>query len=73
MYLNLYKKTKVSDRLAAGNTLGKYEYAYRQAFADAAKKVDPKWDYGKPIPAGALDGIKREDIEAYMRSIDVKL
>ena len=73
VYLNLYKKTKVSDRLAAGNTLGKYEYAYRQAFADAAKKADPKWDYGKPIPAGALDGIKREDIEASMRSIDVKL
>ena len=50
-----------------------YIVAYRQAFADAAKKVDPKWDYGKPIPAGALDGIKREDIEAYMRSIAVKL
>ena len=73
VYLNLYKKTKVSDRLAAGNTLGKYEYAYRQAFADAAKKVDPKWDYGKPIPAGALDGIKREDIEASMKGIDIKL
>ena len=73
VYLNLYKKTKVRDRLAAGNTLGKYEYAYRQAFADAIKKADPKWDYGKPIPAGALDGIKREDIEASMSSIDVKL
>lgn len=73
VYLNLYKQTKVSDRLAAGNSLSKYENAYRQAFTDAVKKVNPTWDFGKPIPSGALDGIKREDIEASMKSIDIKL
>ena len=73
VYLNLYKKTKVSDRLAAGNSLSKYENAYRQAFTDAVKKADPSWDFGKPIPPGVLDGIEREDIEASMKSIDIKL
>ena len=43
------------------------------AYFEAAKAADPKWDFGKPIPVGALDGIKRKDIEASMRSIDVKL
>lgn len=73
VYLNLYKKSKVSDRLAAGNSLSKYENAYRQAFTDAVKKANPSWDFGKPIPLGVLDGIEREDIEASMKSIDIKL
>ena len=50
-----------------------YEATSISQIADAAKKADPKWDYGKPIPAGALDGIKREDIEASMKAIDIKL
>ncbi len=29
--------------------------AYTQAFVDAVKAVDPKWEPGKPIPSGALD------------------
>lgn len=64
VYTNLYKKTSKNDRLAAGNTLEQYERAYTQAFVEAAKKADPTWETGKPIPAGALDGITRESIES---------
>ncbi len=65
VYLNLYQKMDKNDRLAAGNTLRQYERAYTQAFADAVKKADPpkKWEPGKPIPSGALDGITRESID----------
>ena len=63
VYLNLYRKMDKKDRLAAGNTLRQYERAYTQAFVDAVKAVDPKWEPGKPIPSGALDGITRESID----------
>ena len=63
VYLNLYRKMDKNDRLAAGNTLRQYERAYTQAFVDAVKAVDPKWEPGKPIPSGALDGITRESID----------
>ena len=66
VYLNLYQKMDKNDRLAAGNTLRQYERAYTQVFADAVKKADPpqkKWEPGKPIPSGALDGITRESID----------
>lgn len=52
-----------SDRLKGTWTLGQYERAYRQAFYDACKNVDPKWEIGKDIPAGALNGITRESID----------
>ena len=58
-----YRKMDKNDRLAAGNTLRQYERAYTQAFADAVKAADPKWEPGKPIPSGALDGITRESID----------
>ncbi len=71
IYTSMQRKMNKNDRLSATWTLEQYESKYRKAFVAAAKKADPKWDYGKPIPAGALDGIRREDIEASMRSIDV--
>ena len=38
-----------------------------QAVAEAAKVADPTWRAGKPIPAGALDGITRESAESLGR------
>ena len=64
VYDNLYRKTKKDDRLAAGYTMEQYERAYRRAFISAAKQADSSWEIGKPIPAGALDGITRESIES---------
>lgn len=52
------------DRLKGTWTLGQYERAYRQALYDACKKADPKWELGKDIPAGALDGVTRESIDS---------
>ena len=49
------------------------EHQYRQAFAEAAKVADPTWRAGKPIPAGALDGITRESAESGRKSVDIKL
>lgn len=66
VYLNLYRRMDKNDRLAAGNTLRQYERAYTQAFVDAVKAVDPKWEVGKPIASGVLDNIKREDIDAML-------
>ena len=73
IYTSMQRKMNKNDRLSATWTLEQYESKYRKAFVAAAKAADPKWDFGKPIPVGALDGIKREDIEASMRSIDVKM
>ena len=59
-----------------------YEHQYRQAFVEAAKAADPTWRAGKPIPAGALDGITRESVESTLansgsgfvkKSIDVSI
>lgn len=50
-----------------------YEHQYRQAFAKAAKAADPTWKAGKPIPAGALDGITRESVESGKKSVDIKI
>lgn len=63
VYQNLYRQTEKNDRLAAGHTLGEYERQYWQTFVDAVKKVNPKWEPGKLIPSGALDGITRESID----------
>ena len=63
IYRKMYPQIAKNDRLAAGHTLEEYERAYTQAFVDAVKAVDPKWKVGKPIPAGALDGITRESID----------
>lgn len=80
VYTNMYKKVQKNDRLAAGYTMQQYERAYRQAFLDAARKADPKWEIGKPVPSGALDGITRESVEANLRksgssltSVDMKI
>ena len=77
VYDNLYRKTKKDDRLAAGYTMEQYERAYRRAFLDAARKADPKWEIGKPIPSGALDGITRESVEANLKksgsTLDMKI
>lgn len=67
VYTNMYRKVQKNDRLAAGYTMEQYERAYRQAFLDAARKADPKWEIGKPVPSGALDGITRESVEANLR------
>ena len=64
VYRKMYPQISKNDRLAAGNTLSQYERAYRQAFVDAVKAVDPKWKPGKDIPSGALNGITRESIES---------
>ncbi len=64
VYLSLYRRMDKNDRLAAGNTLRQYERAYTQAFVDAVKAVDPKWEPGRAIPSGALDGITRESIDS---------
>lgn len=66
VYTNLHRKMQKNDRLAAGYTMEQYERAYRQAFLDAARKADPKWEIGKPIPSGALDGITRENVESQL-------
>lgn len=67
VYNNMYRKVKKDNRLAAGYTLAQYERAYRQAFYDEIKKLDADWEIGRPIKAGALDGITRESIEANMK------
>lgn len=80
VYDNLYRKTKKDDRLAAGYTMQQYERAYRNAFYAAAREADPKWEIGKPVPSGALDGITRESVEANLKksgssltSVDMKI
>lgn len=77
VYTNMYRKVQKNDRLAAGYTMEQYERAYRKAFLDAAKKSDPKWEIGKPIKSGALDGITRESVEANLKksgsSLDIKI
>lgn len=67
VYTNMYRKVQKNDRLAAGYTMEQYERAYRQAFLDAARKADPKWEIGKPVPSEALDGITRESVEANLK------
>ena len=67
VYTNMYRKVQKNDRLAAGYTMEQYERAYRQAFLDAARRADSKWEIGKPVPSGALDGITRESVEANLR------
>lgn len=64
VYQKLYRNTEKNDRLAAGHTLGEYERQYWEAFVSAVKAVNPKWEAGKPIPSGVLDGITREAIDS---------
>ena len=73
VYNNLYRKMDKDDRLSAGWTIEQYEHQYRQGFSEAAKAADPTWRAGKPIPAGALDGITRESAESGRKSVDIKL
>ena len=73
VYTNLHRKVQKNDRLAAGYTMQQYERSYRQAFLDAARKADPSWEIGHPIPAGALDGITRESVEHGSGMVDVRI
>ncbi len=73
VYTNMYRKVQKNDQLAAGYTMEQYERTYRQAFLDAARKADPKWEIGKPIPSRALDGITRESVEANLKKSGSKL
>lgn len=66
VYTALHRKMNKNDRLKAGYTLEQYERAYGQAFAAAAKAADPSWTPGRPIKAGALDGITRESVESQL-------
>ena len=72
VYTNLYRKMKKDDRLAAGWTMEQFERQCNRVFVDAVKAVDPTWTTGKQIPAGALDGITRQDVENALRSVDRK-
>lgn len=73
VYTNMYWKVKKNDRLAAGYTMEQYERSYRQTFLAAARKADPNWEIGQPVPAGALDGITRESVERSQTSVDIKI
>lgn len=73
VYTNMYRKVKKNYRLAAGYTMQQYERQYRNAFLDAVRKADPKWEIGSPIPAGSLDGITRESVENSSKSVDMKI
>lgn len=73
VYTNLYRKMPKKDRLAAGYTMQQYERQYSRAFYDAARKADPGWEIGKPIPPGALDGITRESVESACKTVNVKI
>ncbi len=64
IYMDMYKQMKSDDRLSAGWTLGQYHRAYAQTFVSAIKAIDSTWEYGDPVPSGALDGITRESIES---------
>ena len=73
VYTNMYRKVKKNDRLAAGYTMQQYERQYRNAFLEAVRKADPKWEIGSPIPVGSLDGITRESVENSSKSVDMKI
>ena len=73
VYTDLHRKMSKNDRLAAGYTLSQYEKAYTQAFIEAAKAADPTWKAGKPIKAGALDGITRENVESNLSKVGNRL
>lgn len=73
VYTDLHRKMSKNDRLKAGYTLSQYEKAYTQAFIAAAKAADPTWKAGKPIKAGALDGITRESVESQLAKSGNKL
>ena len=62
----MYEQTEKNDRLAAGYTLEEYERQYWQAFTDAVKVADPKWEAGKPIMPGVLDRITSKSIDALL-------
>lgn len=73
VYTNMYRKVKKNDRLAAGYTMQQYERQYRNAFLEAVRKADPKWEIGSPIPVGSLDSITRESVENSSKSVDMKI
>ena len=73
VYTNLYRKMKKDDRLAAGWTMQQFERQCSRVFVAAVKAADPTWTAGKQIPAGALDGITRQDVENALISVDTKV
>lgn len=60
------KSVPIEDRQKGTWTLEQYERNYRQAFYDACKAADPKWELGKSIPAGALDNVTRESVDSML-------
>ncbi|MBO5598343.1 MAG: DUF3879 family protein [Oribacterium sp.] len=62
-----------NERLKGTWTLSQYERQYRQAMISACKEADPSWDFGKPIPAGAVDGVTREKVDGAIISDGVNL
>ncbi len=62
-----------SDRLKGTWTLSQYERQYRQAMISACKEADPSWDFGKPVPNGALEGVTRDKIDKAIVSDGVNL
>ena len=59
--------------VAGSGPLGRIVQKDILAAAEAAKAADPTWRAGKPIPAGALDGITRESVESGRKSVDIKV
>ena len=53
----------IEKRLNATWTLGHYERNYRQAFYDAVKAENPKWQIGNPFDTSILDKVSRTDID----------
>ena len=67
VYRRYQLSVPIEDRMKGSWTLQQYEQAYESAMVDACKATDPSWSLGKPIPAGALDDISRESIEASLK------
>lgn len=53
----------IEKRLNGTWTLGQYERNYRQAFYDAVKAENPKWQIGNPFDTSILDKVSRTDID----------
>lgn len=64
---------KLAQKAANATDKTEQDSISRQAVAEVAKAADPTWRAGKPIPAGALDGITRESVESGRKSVDIKV
>ena len=64
---------KLAQKAANATDKTEQDSISRQAVAEVAKAADSTWRAGKPIPAGALDGITRESVESGRKSVDIKV